>query len=228
MSWVTMFAADITPFLTDCSAYRKAYRLVSVERQSKANQYRFEKDRCLCVGAEVLLIHACDEMKFDFSRHTILVDENGKPDFADGNLHFNLSHSGNVVFCALSDRTVGCDTEQLRPFDTHIANRFFAKEESSYLDGIPDENQRLDRFFRLWTLKESFIKCTGLGLKMPLRQFTVDISRGEPRLTEQPEQGVYVMGEEKSRGYRFAWCVRCQDGDDQFSQSQLRWLNLTT
>ena len=36
---------------------------------------------------------------------------------------------------------------------------------------IEDEHKRCEEFYRLWTLKESFMKVTGLGMKLPLDSF---------------------------------------------------------
>ena len=56
-----------------------------------------------------------------------------------------------------------------------LADRYFSTEEARQLRATPQSEQR-DFFFQLWTLKESYIKARGMGLAIPLEQFSFDIS----------------------------------------------------
>lgn len=87
----------------------------------------------------------------------------GKPVFTDHpDCHFNLSHSGEMAFCALSDRPVGADIEIVCPRKSEFpAYVFKGKEYDRYLSLGGDWNA----FYTLWTEKESIIKYTGEGLK---------------------------------------------------------------
>ncbi len=93
-------------------------------------------------------------------------------------MHFNLSHSGNFVLCAISDLPVGCDIESDSRKRRNIAERFFAEDEVRYLSVITDLKERDREFYRLWTLKESFQKLTGLGFSLPLNSFSFVFSTG--------------------------------------------------
>lgn len=73
--------------------------------------------------------------------------ENGKP-LVDG-LYFNVSHSGNLVGCAVSQRPVGLDLEQIRPAPPRLRCAMEAEGESD------------EAFFRLWTKREALLKCRG-------------------------------------------------------------------
>ncbi len=107
--------------------------------------------------------------------------QNGKP-YLKGqkDLFFNLSHSGRWVVCALSHHEVGCDIERAEPRKStkKIAARFFTDEERSFIDSCADKDPDggLSAFYRLWTLKESFLKVTGYGLALPLKDFCIIIS----------------------------------------------------
>lgn len=87
-------------------------------------------------------------------------------------LRFNLSHTEGLVVLAVAETDVGVDVEWLdRPGRTvELADRYFAPSEVASLKALPEVIQR-DRFFDLWTLKESYIKARGLGLAMPLAKF---------------------------------------------------------
>lgn len=120
---------------------------------------------------------------------------NGKPVLAGparaAGLHFNLSHSGTRVAIAVSSAAaVGVDIEHIRPSShlAKVARRFFAQEEAASLAVLSGQDLTT-AFFRIWTLKEAFIKMTGRGLAQPLHNFAV--SAGPParllRCTDTPE-----------------------------------------
>lgn len=87
-------------------------------------------------------------------------------------LHFNISHSGDWVVAAFSVKPVGIDVEKIRKVNFSLADRFFSAEESRLLRNLPLQ-QRVDLFFEIWTLKESYLKALGTGLTRPLKSFTV-------------------------------------------------------
>lgn len=90
---------------------------------------------------------------------------NGKPYLQDHPFYFNLSHSGEYVFCAISDREVGVDIQQYRPVDeSRLARRFFSVEEQKALTRCLDSEERRKLFYRLWTRKEAYGKLTGEGI----------------------------------------------------------------
>lgn len=92
-------------------------------------------------------------------------EKNGKPYLRDFPFFFNLSHSGEYVFCVLSDREVGADIQQCNSADYgRLAGRFFSAEECRELESCVVENERQQLFYRLWTRKEAYGKLTGVGL----------------------------------------------------------------
>ncbi|HOY76715.1 MAG TPA: 4'-phosphopantetheinyl transferase superfamily protein [Hyphomonadaceae bacterium] len=108
-------------------------------------------------------------------------EANGRPALAGANnLSFNLSHSANVAALAMSsDVRVGVDVEEVRPItDDEIAWALSSAERIELSEGDPAE--RLERFFKFWTLKEALMKGTGLGAQLPLQDF--DMGLNPPRL----------------------------------------------
>jgi 4'-phosphopantetheinyl transferase len=87
-------------------------------------------------------------------------------------LRFNLSHTEGLVVLAVAGSDVGVDVEWLdrKGRTVELADRYFAPAEATALRALPTDQQR-DRFFDLWTLKESYIKARGLGLAIPLASF---------------------------------------------------------
>lgn len=107
----------------------------------------------------------------------------GKPSIQGRtDLHFNISHCNGMAVCALRfGRPVGIDVEFLgRPSPMEVAHRFFSDAETDWLLGQP-ASERHEAFFRLWTLKEAYIKAVGLGLSQPLRDFAISAETLEMR-----------------------------------------------
>lgn len=92
--------------------------------------------------------------------------ENGKP-LTRLPLFFNCSHSGDYVACAISEREIGVDLERIRPVHERM-ERTLTEAERLWLAALP-QAQRDEAFLRLWTLKESWIKCRG-GRLMEFRR----------------------------------------------------------
>lgn len=96
----------------------------------------------------------------------IIKDEMGKPGFKDCGLHFNVSHSGEYLAIAVSESPVGIDIQKEKEIREGMYRKVVRPEEQSL---IGKERQR--DFLRLWTLKESFVKAEGCGLRMSMKEY---------------------------------------------------------
>jgi 4'-phosphopantetheinyl transferase len=102
-------------------------------------------------------------------------------------LRFNISHTRGLAAVAVClEHEIGVDVEAAsRMLSWHeIARLNFAPREIQLLEQMPSE-ERFRTFLRLWTLKESYIKATGLGLGCRLNSFAftldpVQITTDEP------------------------------------------------
>ena len=109
----------------------------------------------------------------------------GKPQVANAEagarqLSFNVSHTdGLIVLGVTLDRPLGVDAENVstRAACLDVADHFFAADEVHALFDLPPE-LRSERFFQYWTLKESYIKARGMGLSIPLDQFSFAFPAG--------------------------------------------------
>jgi 4'-phosphopantetheinyl transferase len=148
--------------------------LVSPEKQGRIKRYRLYRDAqnaLLCdvlARSEICRITGIGNNQIEFSSSAY-----GKP-FLAGNprIHFNVSHSSRYIAGVFDDHHVGIDIEAIKPVDLKIAERFFSPDETSYILSS-QTSQRTQRFFEIWTKKESRIKLEGAGLSMPLRSFSV-------------------------------------------------------
>lgn len=101
----------------------------------------------------------------------------GKPDFADGSWHFNLSHSGEYVCLVVDEKPVGVDIQQIRPLKNyHVAERFFAERELAKIEACANEAEKVECFYDIWVKKESYAKLTGEGIGHTVGVNTEDAS----------------------------------------------------
>jgi 4'-phosphopantetheinyl transferase len=78
------------------------------------------------------------------------------------------------VVIAYGESPVGVDVERIR-MDSgkeNIARRYFTPEEQEYLFSA-GEAEKAERFFEIWTAKESYLKYLGTGLRRSLNSFSV-------------------------------------------------------
>jgi 4'-phosphopantetheinyl transferase len=98
------------------------------------------------------------------------IGENSKPYIKSGNplnLQYNLSHSGDGILLAVSNSAIGADIEFInQSFGfNEVLDDNFSIDEINYIN----EENSVDRFFRLWTRKEALTKATAQGLDGDLR-----------------------------------------------------------
>lgn len=165
-----LYTASAAP-LTDGTLLSCLFKRLPEERRLKTERYLRFEDRRLSVAAGALLLLALKEQ--GVSSPVFTEGENGKPLLENApDVHFNLSHSGEHVLCLVSSSPCGCDTEKKKEGSLSVAKRFFTAEENAYLDAAP-EQERDERFFRLWTLKEAYVKAAGTGLYTPFDSFSL-------------------------------------------------------
>lgn len=105
-------------------------------------------------------------------REMLTVGSHGKPYLKGNARYFNLSHSGGLVACATGDREVGVDVEGKRQFSARLKRRICTPGELSMIERADNEDEALTS---LWTMKESYMKYTGLGFAQGIlaTEFTV-------------------------------------------------------
>lgn len=140
-------------------------------RRAHIMKYLRERDRRLSLGAWRLMEKAL--LRHGFLASNVKIGANGKLE-CDG-VYFNLSHSGDMVLCAVSDAPVGCDIEKATGAPFEVAERVFTKKERRYLLDAKNTGEANRRFFRLWTMKESYMKMTGEGLGLSPERIEVDL-----------------------------------------------------
>ena len=171
------------------------------DRKQKILRYKLVESRRQSLGAGLLL-------RWALQRHGVMPEKlsygaKGKPE-AEG-LFFNLSHSGQWAVCAISDGPVGCDVEEIAAVRDGVAERFFTQKEVEYLNRF-DGEERAAAFFRLWTLKESYMKMTGEGLSLGLDRFEFDLT-GQPKVKRDGAVCDCHIKEYELPGYKLSVCA---------------------
>lgn len=109
------------------------------------------------------------ELKYSRSEH-------GKPYLTEyAGVHFNLSHSGDMVACAIADAPVGIDIQKIELFKSGVAKRFYSDMEQKCLEEVLSETEKTTLFYKIWAGKESYTKLLSTGLTIPLQEFSVDV-----------------------------------------------------
>lgn len=133
-----------------------------------------------------------DGLKAEYGREWELCEEeHKKPYLKDtANIYFNISHTKGLVICGISDREIGVDVECIKEFHEAVAKKICSSWELSFILSASTEREKEERFFRIWTLKESFIKAIGKGLAFPLSQicFTIRCGTGGMKSTPQGDE----------------------------------------
>lgn len=183
---------------------------VSEERRKKAKKYTRRIDQKRCILGEALLRYILWKHCGIISKEIVIgYNEYGKPLLIKPKgKYFNISHSGEWVLCGVSETPIGIDIEGGIVEVVPIAKRFFSEEENKYIDShlLCD---RYDAFFQIWTLKESYIKCIGMGLYIPLDSFHFDFLKEQVSiLVDGILESKYVFRSKKiSERYHMSLCI---------------------
>jgi 4'-phosphopantetheinyl transferase len=150
--------------------------VLSPEEQHKIQQYKHKATQHIALISRGFLRivlakyteQAANNLSFKRNKH-------GKPELVKNanNIRFNLSHNEQLIILSICvDDDIGCDIEnpQRKISIEPLSRRFFAKQEHQQLITLNNTLQQ-QHFFELWTLKEAFVKATGIGIGLGLDSF---------------------------------------------------------
>ena len=160
-----------TDILTDPALFRQWYEKMSEDRRKKIDNFRFDKDKRLSLGAGILLYNGLCRYGAEYNEPDY--SEHGKPYLKDyRDIHFNISHSGSIAVCAMSDKELGADTEKTKHFSKALIEHVFLTSEKKFIH--PDTSDR--DCTRMWTIKESIMKYLGTGIGLGAKSITLDMN----------------------------------------------------
>lgn len=181
-----VICSDISELEPD---YPALYAAASAERRQRADRYRRKEDALRCLAAGALLQHALGTADY-----TVAKGPFGKPYIKGNNsFHYNLSHSGNWVVIACGDTEVGIDVEKIcmDAGKEDIARRYFTPDEQAYV--FDTKELAPQRFFEVWTGKESYLKYLGTGMQRNLDSFSIFSLEPEVQLYRRILPGGYSL-----------------------------------
>ena len=136
-------------------------------------------------------------------------DEKGKH-HAPG-ICFNLSHTEGLAICVIGREDVGCDVEYQKKAPASVAKHFFTESENSYLK----EQEDYDReFFRIWTMRESYMKMTGDGLRVAFHKYEMRLEDGKFGVYFEGKKEDCYLREYDVPGYQVTICTKETESAD--------------
>lgn len=213
-----IYAVKLKPIEKQLFDHMLSY--ISVDEQERIRRFIKFEDALRGLTSKILLRFIIVSL-LGKKNDSICFEQNeyGKPFLAGvKDFHFNLSHSGDWVVCAVDNLPIGIDVEKIREIDLNLSKRFFSQQEHNYLSAM-DKDRRIESFYELWTLKESYIKADGRGLSIPLNSFSFTIEDGniEFKAADNFEQ-YYFKQYEIDPSYKLSVCSKNTNFPDKITQ----------
>ena len=178
MHWQYQYVSQMT-----AAQLQWAYDRLSPSRRAHVDSLLREESRAGSLTGEWLLRQLLRQ-HWGMEDPVILRGSSGCPVLQDAALYLSITHSADLVACAVSDSPIGIDAERLKPFRWAMMEKICTPEERRYLlqqlqpEGeICTDPDAVCRFFELWTGKEAWFKLQGTGIR-DLRSVNVpDLNR---------------------------------------------------
>ena len=163
---------------------------VSPQRREQALRFRFDAGRRLSLSAYLLLMEGLKK-EYGITEPPLLgYSPEGKPFLVHyPDIHFNLSHSGTVALCAISDQPVGADVEVPRKISPELISYTMSDEEQQQINTSLDP---IMQFLYFWTRKEALLKLTAKGLCHDMKKVLEEVEHYHFE-TIQTEKYIYSV-----------------------------------
>lgn len=183
--------------------------LVDERKREKALRFKRSEDRVRTLVGDILVrVVLCRDFNYKNEDIEYGYNEFNKP-FLKGNpkIHFNISHSKDYVAAAFDDEEIGIDVEEIKEMEYEdIVKRFFTDYEYKWIME-QEEGIRLQCFYKLWTLKESYVKFKGKGMNISFDSFKfhIDCKNNICELADNDEP-VFFMNHSIDNSYELSLC----------------------
>ena len=192
----------------------RAMALIQAEERERIAKFRYRVDMMSSLVGRLLLrgfaasVLGLRNTETQFSR-----TDRGRPVLVQDSRgwDYNVSHAGDwVVMAAAKGFRVGADVMRTRDTRVDRLEEFFGLMRKQFTDqewlsirgGSEDcSEQKLERFFRHWTLKESYVKTVGTGLNIDLR--TLNFKVEEPLVNNRVISSTKLEVEDVKTSWQF-------------------------
>ena len=194
----------------------KALSSISLAERERIQKFHFKRDFKASLAGR-LMIRKCIHRQLGIPWGSIHLGrtEKSKPIMLDdqSSLSFNVSHQGKFVVLAASNTSVvGVDVmDSSRPNNTTIDNFFklmrrqFTDPEWQFIHSWPDDQSKLNAFYRLWCLKESVVKAQGGGIgTSSADRMRFDVATRDLTIGEYVTDSVLYEDDKLNTGWAFA------------------------
>ncbi|WP_282049077.1 4'-phosphopantetheinyl transferase family protein [Maribacter aquivivus] len=139
----------------------------------KVSKYKRWQDAKSTVLGRLLLGYGLKHFyKQDIENLKMNFSKDKKPFLEDSSIHFNISHSKELIVCAISSAgTIGIDVEKISDLNIEDFTEQFSENE---IGSMHNSSNTLKSFYNHWTQKEAIVKANGSGLHIPLNSFEIN------------------------------------------------------
>ncbi len=221
---INVYYTKVFPFLEE-NTFLAQLEKMDERRKNKILRIREPMARSRSIAGDWLLHRLLFE-KWGFTSEELLnlsleYEEGGKPYLAGRkDISFNISHSGDYACCAIGEAPVGIDLQKKVPVRERLWERFFTAADNQKLQEC-SEKEREALFFRMWSIKESYMKLTGKGIRQGLDTFEIDWQRGEIREKGEDSPAAYFTEQDALAEYSFCLCVREEATEVQWKEIEI-------
>jgi 4'-phosphopantetheinyl transferase len=142
------------------------YNIIGAEEKRNAGKLTPMRNReTYIVSHAVLRLYLSGYLNSDPGDIIYNYSKHRKPGIENDPVYFNLAHTQEAFAIAVSEHCyVGLDLEKITKMAdmASIVKNYFSKAEQEFIFRSSDEME--ERFFLLWTRKESFLKALGTGI----------------------------------------------------------------
>lgn len=152
------------------------YRYIYIDKKFS----KIERSKKLHIEATNLLEEKLIE-KFHFKKKDLNYKYGlrGKPYLEKSPFNFSISHCNEVVVCGVSRNRIGIDIEDIKSINKYVIKKALTESEEKIMSLY---NEKEEYFFRIWSLKEAFIKSIGYGLSYGMRNIEFNINNREGKI----------------------------------------------
>ena len=161
-----------------------------IQRQNKTLSYKQEKDRINVTLGYILL---CFGLRQEYNITDLPAFEykkSGKPYLKNyPNIYFNISHCRCCVACAIANKEVGLDVQDIRPISNSLIKKVCNDTEQIAIFNSKNKNAE---FASIWSVKESVGKLQGCGIATNLKKLTFNNNLAKYNIQTQKRDNYFI------------------------------------